>query len=268
MDGNTTYPLERNGQQSISLIKTSLIVLVFSAILLGITRTVVDPDLWGHLRFGLDTLRNGYLARQDPYAYTTAGQVWINHEWLAEVIFALAWRAGGNLGLILLKDGVEVLTLALAFGSCCAGKLSPYGPALYVLLFLPAMLPSMWTVRPQMFTNLMFALVLFIILMAERGHYGWLWVAPPAICFWMNTHGGVLAGTAILFGLGSRASVFPPAQLENVIIPLVVALLGDAGQSVWGRFAWFSAAHSGWHPPRNRRVGALTDPVGPWACFT
>jgi hypothetical protein len=226
LDRNTAYPVERSGQQSISLLKASLIILVFSAILLGISRTVVDPDLWGHLRFGLDTLRNGSLARQDPYAYTTAGQVWINHEWLAEVIFALAWQSAGNLGLIILKDGLEMLTLALAFGYLVSRKVEPLWAALYALLFLPAMLPSMWTIRPQMFTNLIFAFVLLIILMAERGHYGWLWAAPPAICFWTNTHGGFLAGTAILVGWAFVHLFFQPRAWKFVLMPLVVTLLG------------------------------------------
>ena len=81
MDSITDSLTERGTSRPISLFKVSLILLVISAILLGITRTVVDPDLWGHLRFGLDTLRNGYVTLQDPYAYTSAGQVWINHEW-------------------------------------------------------------------------------------------------------------------------------------------------------------------------------------------
>jgi hypothetical protein len=225
LDRNTTYPVERGGQPAISLVKASLLILVFSAVLLGITRSVVDPDLWGHLRFGLDTLRSGALARQDPYAYTSAGQVWINHEWLAEVVFAWVWKLGGNLGLILLKDGVEVLTLALAFGTLLSRKVDPLWASLYVLLFLPLMLPSMWTVRPQMFTNLIFAFMLLIILMAERGHYGWLWAAPPAICLWTNTHGGFIAGTGILVGWAFIHLLFQPHAWKRVLMPLGVALL-------------------------------------------
>jgi hypothetical protein len=225
LDANTTYLVERSKQQPVSLLKASLIILVFSAILLGITRTVVDPDLWGHLRFGLDTLRDGTLARQDPYAYTTAGQLWINHEWLAEVIFAFAWQLAGNLGLIILKDGIEILTLALAFGYLLKRRVEPLWAALYLLLFLPAMLPSMWTVRPQMFTNLSFAFVLFIILMAERGHYRWLWAAPPLICFWTNSHGGFLAGLAILAGWAVVHCLFQPYAWKRVLIPLAVTIL-------------------------------------------
>jgi hypothetical protein len=221
----TNNPVEQSASQAISFFKVSLLLLIISAILYSINRTVVDPDLWGHLRFGLDTLNNGYLARQDPYAYTTAGQVWINHEWLAEVIFALAWRAGGNLGLILLKDFVEILTLALAYKYLRYRGLEPFRSALYVLLFLPAMLPSMGTVRPHMFTNLFFAILLLIILMAEHGHYSWLWAAPPLIIFWTNTHGGFLAGIAILIIWVAVHLLFHLSIWNKIVIPVGIALL-------------------------------------------
>jgi hypothetical protein len=225
MTTSSPYLVERNLLKTNSLLRTSLLILVISAILLGITRTVVDPDLWGHLRFGLDTLHNGTITRQDPYAYTTTGQVWINHEWLAEVLFALVWQAAGNPGLILLKVGVEVLTLALAFLILFRQRVEPLWACLYVMLFLPMMLPSMWTVRPQMFTNLMFALILFIIILADRGHYGWLWAAPPVLCFWMNAHGGVLAGTAVLVIWSAAHLAFHPHSWKRVLTPLAVALI-------------------------------------------
>jgi hypothetical protein len=239
LEDTVNNPIERGASQTFSLFKVSLLLLVISAILYCIIPTVVDPDLWGHLRFGLDTLNNGYLARQDPYAYTTAGQVWINHEWLAEVIFALVWRAGGNLGLIILKDLVEILTLALAFTYLRYRGLEPFRSALYVLIFLPVMLPSMGTVRPQMFTNLFFACVLLIILMAERGHYGWLWAAPPVICLWANTHGGFLAGVAVLIIWAVVHLIFQPHVWKRVVIPVGIGLLAVLINPYGIRLLWF-----------------------------
>jgi hypothetical protein len=61
-----------------------------------------DPDLWGHVRFGLDILRDASIPPSDPYSFTS-DRVWVNHEWLAEVITADAFRLAGNPGLIALK---------------------------------------------------------------------------------------------------------------------------------------------------------------------
>ncbi len=69
----------------------SVIILVIAALVIITSRTVADTDLWGHLRFGLDTVESGRVLDVDPYSYLSAGQRWINHEWLAEVSFALAW---------------------------------------------------------------------------------------------------------------------------------------------------------------------------------
>ncbi len=66
------------------------------------SRATVDPDLWGHVRFGLDLLAMGRLTAVDPYSFTQ-DVPWINHEWLSELLFALAFREGGVVGLLLLK---------------------------------------------------------------------------------------------------------------------------------------------------------------------
>jgi hypothetical protein len=72
----------------------SVALLVFAGILLG-EPAVTDPDLYGNLRFGLDNLHAGGVVQVDPYSYLTTGQRWINHEWLSEFFFAVAYTSGG-----------------------------------------------------------------------------------------------------------------------------------------------------------------------------
>ncbi len=62
------------------------------------SRTVADPDLWGHVRFGQDILRTGRIIQRDSYSYRTGDQPWINHEWLSEVIFAWLYEHAGAAG--------------------------------------------------------------------------------------------------------------------------------------------------------------------------
>src|SRR4051794_36726777 len=75
-------------------------------------RVNVDPDLWGHLRFGLDILRDRRLPVFDSYAFTQDKR-WINHEWLSEVILGGSYLAGGEIGLIALKLLLVGSTLVL-----------------------------------------------------------------------------------------------------------------------------------------------------------
>src|SRR6188768_2227494 len=71
---------------------------VFAA--LAVTRA--DADLWGHVRFGLDILRDRSLPTVDPYSFTQ-DRPWINHEWLSELQMGAAYALGGATGLVLLK---------------------------------------------------------------------------------------------------------------------------------------------------------------------
>lgn len=177
----------------------SLAALGLAAAAHVLARTTSDPDLWGHVRYGLDMLAARALVTTDPYSYLTASQTWINHEWLAEVLFGLAWLAGGAAGLIALKAGVAALTLALLWGHLRSLGL-PGVRAVSILLLLggPLFLPFFAMVRPQIFTFLLFALTLLVIRRAESGAYRWLWAAPPITAAWVNLHGGVLAGLGML----------------------------------------------------------------------
>ena len=91
--------------------------LMFVFVLIGLLAslsscTVADPDLWGHVRFGQDILAAGHVIRSDPYSFTS-DQAWTNHEWLAEIIMAGAYRFGGVRGLVALSSGVAALVLLL-----------------------------------------------------------------------------------------------------------------------------------------------------------
>ena len=70
-----------------------------------------DPDIWWHLRNAQYLFQHHQLPRFDMFSFTVAGHPWINHEWLAEIPFYLAWRAWGLLGL----KTLEILLLQLIF---------------------------------------------------------------------------------------------------------------------------------------------------------
>ena len=73
-------------------------ITLWSFIALLVTTTLADPDLWGHLRFGLDMLAAKSVHSTDPYSFT-ADRSWINHEWLAELLMGAAYQTLGTVGL-------------------------------------------------------------------------------------------------------------------------------------------------------------------------
>ena len=77
----------------------------------------LDPDLWGHVRFGQTVLSLHHLLLHDTYSYSAAGHYFYGHEWLTEVLTAEIFNQAGVFGLILLKlacTAVVILALAAA----------------------------------------------------------------------------------------------------------------------------------------------------------
>jgi len=170
---------------------------VIAALVALFARTVADPDLWGHLRFGQDLLRTGQVIRPDPYSYMTGDQMWIKHEWLAEGIFALTYRAAGSQGLIGLKLLAALSICGLIYACLRDLHLAPLRAWILVLLGTIPIYLGLATVRPHLFTYICFAL-LFMLWQAERGRFQWLWGLPLLFVLWPNLHGGFLAGVGIL----------------------------------------------------------------------
>ena len=87
------------------LVLWSIVGLILAPVLV---MTSADPDLWGHVRFGLDLLAQHRLPSVDPYSFTQ-DIPWINHEWLSELLMGVAYQSAGATGLALLKGMLVVV---------------------------------------------------------------------------------------------------------------------------------------------------------------
>lgn len=183
-----------NRLRSENLLSAAIGLLIFSAVFSALARTEADPDLWGHLRYGLEVLNSGWVTHVDPYSYLTEGYKWINHEWLAEVIMAFSWNVAGATGLILFKILLGMLTLGLLYRHLTTSGAPPLRAAILLLAGMALMMPTLTTARPHLFTLLFFTLTLLILDKAGAGHYGWLWALTLVFALWANLHGGFLAG--------------------------------------------------------------------------
>jgi hypothetical protein len=168
-------------------------------------RTTADSDLWGHVRFGQDILDAGYVIRSDPYSFTS-DQAWTNHEWLAEVIMAGAYRFAGVRGLVALSSGVAALVLLLAGRFLRRSAMGE--PATFALLvaLLVGIASQLTVIRPQLFSVLLFTLMLLILGGAQRGREKRLLWLAPLFALWANLHGGWIVGLGTL-GLWAAAGV-------------------------------------------------------------
>ncbi len=213
------------------------------------TRTVVDPDLWGHLRFGLDWLHTRTWPGRDPYSFTQ-GVPWVNHEWLSETVFAAAYRAGGAAGMVIAKAAILLATFAVLRGSALRTD-EPYRSRLFAAGVLGVVSASS-TVRPQLWTLLGLAL-LFAALERSAvsateprrgGRSGLpgpraLYSLPLLFAVWANLHGGwiVGAGAAALWLAGRALDRRDLRPIVPGIVALGAGLLATAanpyGAGLW-----------------------------------
>jgi hypothetical protein len=162
-------------------------ILLITAVL----KTHADPDLWGHVRFGLDMIRDRALVSHDPYSFTQ-DVPWINHEWLSELAMGAAFHLGGSLGLTILKGIVVAGALVLVAGALRRRPDWIRWPALCLAVW--GVLPLTSTVRPQLWTLLLLA----VLLGRLDGPPRRLWTVPILFVFWANLHGGWLVGFGVL----------------------------------------------------------------------
>src|SRR5438128_11860796 len=205
----------------------------------------VDPDLWGHVRYGQDALAARALPATATHTYTAVGQPWINHENLAELTFGWIEHHLGAAGLNAFISLLGLLVLGLMVRNAVREGASFLVLSVAILLATCAIGPG-WSIRPQVFTYTFFALLLVILgrcfRHGERPDVRALWLASPLFALWANTHGGFPAGLAVLaLYLGSRA----------------LAAMWSAGGSGWreaGRYGLVVAACG---------LATLANPYGP-----
>jgi hypothetical protein len=205
-----------------------LIAAVVLASLLAMSPSIADADLWGHVAYGRDVLQSGRLPATTTYSFTAEGYRWINHENLSEIVMAIVVDTVGPLGLVVGKFVLALLVVGLLI---VVNRRAGVGwPVLSILvLVVAANLGHHWSIRPQLASFMgMTALVLILnaafVGWRQNWHLPWprawyerstpgngpalvysvarlrlLWLAVPLLFVWANSHGGFLAGLAILF---------------------------------------------------------------------
>ena len=194
------------------------LILVLLAGAFAMSPSVADPDLWGHVQFGQDTLNMG-LAETTTYSFTVDNFRWINHENLSEMTMAFVNDTFGPAGLLWGKFFLSLVVIGSIIWFNFRQGVSLIPTAILTLL-VAWNLGYHWSFRPQLSSFVLFTLliVLFQFCFANwrdqwhlkllGGNDGstiqqtWLqarllWLAIPIILIWTNSHGGFVAGVCI-----------------------------------------------------------------------
>lgn len=194
--------------------RISRLLIVPTILLIGlatISSNVSDPDLWGHVQYGREVLRDGVLPRTATWTYAAEGAPWVNHENIAELMLAWTVDTIGPAGLPWMKLAIAVTIFGLMIESARrsgAGWL-PIGA---MVMIVATNVQFHWHFRPQILTYMSLALLLSLwqhvfgqfdstnseSIFATTARLRWLWLLAPLMCFWANSHGGFAAGVCII----------------------------------------------------------------------
>jgi hypothetical protein len=222
------------------------------AIVLADSVQRADTDLWGHVRFGQIMLSTGHIIRHDIFSYSAPGALWINHEWLTEVIMAWCYNVLGVTGLKIFKF-VCAGAIVLLLNACLAETGVALDIQLAVLLATSLAIPGWIEFRPQLADYIFLAAILVILARDLRGRRAHLWLVLPIMVLWANLHGGFIVGVA---ALGLYAGVIGAQELWDGKRPtrgirlslLTLAALAVTLINPYGLGEWYTILHKFQNP--------------------
>lgn len=171
-----------------------------------------DPDVWWHLKTGEYIVQHWEVPRVDPFAYTTAvpldnvKKIGLRSHWLGQVALFLSSRAGGLMGVGVLRTLLIVLPMLILYIWLIRAGLGPW-PSLAVISFPAFALGSQLFYafeRPQGF-SFTFTLLAVMVLEKLRGEPAgggraglYPWLLPPLMALWANVHAGFIVGNVVI----------------------------------------------------------------------
>jgi len=221
-----------------------LFIGVFFSIVFGGPRLFNnDGDLGRHITIGNYILETGTIPTRDIFSHTLPGEQLVPHEWVAQVLFALAHRIMGLSGDVLLAALLGSLTILIVYE-----ELIKRGTLRLVALFVSALVAVVssvhWLARPHMFTFFFVALWAYALEHFYKNVNQRIWFFPLLMLIWVNTHGAFIAGFVILGAyvadwlweyFQGRATKTMGWQLLLVgFLSFAVTFINPSGWYLWG----------------------------------
>lgn len=174
-----------------------LFCVTFLTLVFNPVGLLADGDTGYHVRAGEYMLRTHTVPKVDIFSYHTPALPWTAHEWLSEIIMALAHGAFGLSGVVVLFSLLLAVTVSLLFRT-----LRPSGtanlPALGITLGVLCASQLHWLARPHVFSLLFMLGWQHTLNLWQHGDRNRLYLLPPSMLLWVNLHGGFLGGFILL----------------------------------------------------------------------
>jgi hypothetical protein len=196
-------------------------------------------DLAYHLKAGQLMVAEHALPRTDVLAWTTAGRPWLDQNWGAQLVLYGIWRLGGFPLLTMVEAALAVASWGLV-AAACRRRTANLRLIAGAVLAGYAAAAAAFSVRPQMFSLLLFAAELYLLEVARTRPRVALAI-PPLMVLWANLHGAFIVGVGLLVievlaaawrrdrAAAARSTLVMAASVAGLLVnPWGVGVLGYA----------------------------------------
>jgi hypothetical protein len=194
-----------------------------------------ETDLFFNLRLGELVIARHQVPRTNLLSFTYPDFRDVNLAWLFQILLALAHRAGGIPGTVVLKTAFVLATFALLFRVAVRRGAHPAAAALALALAAWAAEPR-FVERPHLCTFLGLAYALVAVERAEAGQPRALYVLVPLGLLWANANSCFFLAPAVLllYALGARLDgrgreARRAALVAAALAPLILASPSGTG---------------------------------------
>lgn len=174
-----------------------------------------DGDTFWHLATGKWILSRNAVPDVDPFSYSRGGAPWVCHEWLSDLLLAMAFRIAGWSGMVLLA-AIAAATALFLFTRYMDRWFPPIGVLLLGVAALALTAPSL-LVRPHILALPVLVAWMIGMLDARTAARSPAWRLLPLITVWSNLHGSYILGLAVAGVFALEALLASPSEWRTII---------------------------------------------------
>ena len=158
---------------------------------------LADCDTGYHIRAGEYIMETGAVPHEDMFSFLDPPPSWTAHEWLAEIIMALAYDALSLTGVVIFFAFILSLTYSLHFRFL--KKDSEHLLLLTGMVLLVIATSALhFLARPHLFSLLFLVIWYFVLDSYQYRSKNYLYVLPLLMLVWVNLHGAFIIGLVLL----------------------------------------------------------------------
>lgn len=183
----------------------AVFVLFLPPLLASTPGLFADGDVSWHVAAGQWILTNGRVPQTDPFSHTMAGQPWVPHEWLAEIVYALAFNAAGYAGLAAVVT-VALMALHLTVFLHLRSRVGPVA-MLAAFVSMDLILAKFLLARPHVLVWPLLAIWTALLLKSRDEGRSPPFALALLMLVWTNLHGSFALGFIVAGAIGLDAII-------------------------------------------------------------